>query len=180
VGPGPQAHLPYDTTIRWACSCHCCSGTIQFFLSHITLKFLQVKRALSLWADGRVTIKAVHDAYAKAKGRVKAKIQFEPVVNENTGVASTTYAAFSQLRWKDDTANFMASAVALTNEEFNIIVDKAQVFIKATNQSNGDSESAPSNPARHVHQPMEVSDDEAEEQWIPNLVPKLCTSYIYW
>jgi hypothetical protein len=135
---------------------------------------LQVKRALSLWANGRVTIKAVRDAYVKAKGKTKAKIQFEPIINENTGVASTTYAAFSQLRWKDDTAKFMASAVALSDEEFDAIIDKARAFV--TNRSSGESESAPAIPTEHVHQPVEVSDDEADEQW----VPKLCTSQIYW
>lgn len=145
-----------------------CSWRITFTL------FLQVKRALSLWAKGRVTVKAVHSAYAKAKkGRTKATIQFEPVINKNTGVASTAYAAFSQVRWKDDTEKFMASAVALTDEEFDVIIDKAQVFVKATNRGNGDSESAPSNPVGHIHQPVEVSDDEAEEQW----VPKLCKSH---
>jgi hypothetical protein len=134
---------------------------------------LQVKRALTLWADRRVTIEAVRIAYVKAKGKTKAAIQFQPIVNETTGVASTTYAAFSQLRWKDDTAKFMASAIALSNDDFDTIIEKAQVFVKATNRGGGDSESAPLN-AEPVHQPMEVSDDEDEEQW----VPKLCKSYI--
>lgn len=136
------------------------------------MSFLQVKRALSLWADGRVTIDAIRTAIAEAKGRTKITIHFAPVINESTGVASTTYAAFSQLRWKDDTARFVASAVNLTEEALDTIIEKAQAFVKVSNRGK-DSESAPPNHEEYsILQPVEVSDDEAEDNWMP----KLCKS----
>jgi hypothetical protein len=68
----------------------------------------------------------------------------------------------------------MASAVALSDEEFDVIIDKARAFV--TNRGSGESESVPTNPPGSIHQPLEVSDDEADEKW----VPQLRTSQIYW
>jgi hypothetical protein len=136
--------------------------------------FLQVKRALSLWADRRVTISAVRTAYKSTKGKAKASISYQPVVNENTGIQSVAYSAFSQQHYRDDTARLMASAIALTEEEFDTIIDKAQAFVKISNRGKGDSEMATSKNPVNILKPLEVSDDEAEGQW----VPKLCKSHI--
>ncbi|KAM6491758.1 hypothetical protein JOM56_012798 [Amanita muscaria] len=125
----------------------------------LVLASVAVKRALTFWATKQITIKAVREADKSGN-----PIRFPNLVNEKTGIESNSYAQFSQLLWGDDTKSLMASAQTLTDNDFDAIIKEAQKAMKARRGDSGESTTAPPEDL----QPMEISDDDDEEQWLAN------------
>ena len=110
-----------------------CCGTVFFPGRIITIMvdgfFQQVKRALTFWAKGIITKKEVLDS-----ATLKKPIHYKPVLNESSGVTSTSYSKFSGDNWKDATEDFARYARGLRNGQFEEIIMKAQPYLKSTNR----------------------------------------------
>jgi hypothetical protein len=59
----------------------------------------------------------------------------------------------------------MASALTLNDDDFDAIISEARQFVKAV-QRGGDSGEGAAVPSHDLLRPMEVSDDEVEDQWL--------------
>jgi hypothetical protein len=91
--------------------------------------FQQVKRALTFWAKGIITKKEVLDSVT-----LKKAIHYKAVLNESSGVTSTSYSKFSGDNWKDVTEDFARYVRGLQDGQFEEIIKKAQRYLKATSR----------------------------------------------
>ena len=95
--------------------------------------YLQVDRALTVWRDKCISCETV--AAVKAKKRSSAIIK---TVNATTGKESTITTDFTQLNWALTAKNYFVSvknAYASNPMKFNLIIDDAKSFVKATSRT---------------------------------------------